>query len=87
MIRFLSSRSVADFMASLIAIEDDRLLTYYINERNEFLNTIANVYAEGAIEEDGLAHLGMALHEIIRKIWCDKYKEAGQFASTIFRIT
>lgn len=31
MIKFLSSGSVADFLVSLIAIDDDKILTYYIN--------------------------------------------------------
>ena len=34
MIRFLSSRSVAEFFVNLIAIEDEKLLTFYIDERN-----------------------------------------------------
>lgn len=78
---------MADFIVSLIAIQDDRILTYYLTERNDFLNLIADTYAQGELGQDELSHLGMALCQIITTLWSEKCLEAAEFSRTIFRIS
>jgi hypothetical protein len=42
---------------------------------------------EGTLGEDELAHLGITLHEILNRMWSEKYKESAQFVTTIFKIS
>ena len=65
---------------------EDALLNVQIKERIKLFDEVVKLYIENKSDEEVLANANWILNEAIVRLWAQKHKEMGRFASILFKL-
>lgn len=80
LLRFLESKSVAEFLIRLIVVEDETLLNSCFDERRQLLHQVIRMYTDKETGSEEKSQLCFILIEALGRVWANKHKESGRFA-------